>query len=92
MHKGCSICDQILELINPVSHTLLELVPTPFIWSPYSASLRFSILKLIDNDVMINLNDDLGLGDIEIEWIEGRATFYRSLGNNKWFNSLIDPY
>jgi len=59
-----------LELINPISHTLLELVFTPFISSPPSPSLESSLLKNVEKNMMINLNDDLGLVDIEIERVE----------------------
>ena len=82
-----------LELIDPLSHTSLELVPAPFICLAPSPSLKSSLLKPMDNDVMINLHYDLSLVGIKVERVEGRVNeFYRSLGNYKWFNSFIDPY
>ena len=60
-----------LELIDYVTHTSLELVPTRFICSPPSPFLKSSLIKPLDNDVITTLNDELSLVDIEIELVEG---------------------
>jgi len=55
------------ELIDLVPHTSLELVPSPFNDSPTSLSFESSLAKPMDDDVMTDLNDDLGLVDIKIK-------------------------
>jgi len=53
--------------------TSLELVPAPCTWSLPSSSVEYSLLKPIDDYVITDLTDDLGLMDIEKEQLEGRA-------------------
>jgi len=66
------------------------LVHAPITCSPLFPSLESSLVKPMDNDMMINLIDDLGLMDIEIKQVEGRINeFYRSLGSHKQFESLL---
>ena len=47
----------------------------------------------MDNYVITNLNDDLGLVDTEIEWQKGSVTkIDRFLGNYRGYNSFLDQY
>jgi len=81
------------ELIDLVAHTSCESGPAPCICSLPSPSLEYSLVKPIDDYVITDPNDDMGLVNIENNRFEGRVNeFYKSLGNYKWFNSLTDLY
>jgi len=56
-----------IEVVDLVSSTLLELIPTPFTCSSTSPPLDFSLVKTMNDDVITDLNDDLGIVDVEIE-------------------------
>ena len=56
-----------LEHVGIVSRILVESVHDPFTCSPPSLSLEYSLVKPMDNYVITNLHDDLGLMDTEIE-------------------------
>ena len=79
---------------------LLILYPQ-FTWvSPYSLylfttlpSLKYSLVKHIDDCVITDPNDNIGLVDIENNRLDERVNeFHRSLGNYKQFNSLTNSY
>jgi len=61
------------ELIGIVSRTLVELVLDPFIYSPPSLSLEYSLVKPLGNYVITNINNDLGLVDTEWNNLRGRS-------------------
>ena len=50
-----------------------ELVPSPFTCSASSSSLEFSFVKAMDDCVMANLNDNLGLTDVGKERLKVRV-------------------
>jgi len=70
------------ELIDLIAHTSCDSCLAPCTHSLPSSSLQYSLVKLIDDYVITNLNDDMGLVDIENNRPEGRVNeFCRSLGN-----------
>ena len=56
-----------LKFSSPIPHTLLELIPAPFTCSPPSPSLECSLVNTMDDYVINDLDDYLGLVDIEKE-------------------------
>jgi len=53
------------ELIDPIAHISCESIPIPFICSLPSPALEYSLMKPIDDYVITDPNDDIGLVDIE---------------------------
>ena len=81
------------NLIHLVSYSSLVLVPARFSCSTPSHSLEFSLVKPVEEYVITDLNDDIGLVDIENNRLDERVNeFHRSLGNYKQFNSLTNSY
>ena len=58
------------ELIDPIAHISCESIPIPFICSLPSPALEYSLMKPIDDYVITDPNDDIGLVDIEYNQLE----------------------
>jgi len=61
------------KLIDLVAYTSLELVPANFSCAPPSPRLESFVVKLMDDYVVIDPNDYIGLVDIENNKLDGRV-------------------
>jgi len=81
-----------------MTHTSLEFLPARVSCSLPSSSLEYSLVKPLDDYVITNPTNDLGLVDIEKEKLERRANEVtdpkddRSLGNYGGYNHSINSY
>jgi len=80
-----------LELINPLSHTSLELNCSLYLFAIFH-SLGYSLLKTMDCCVITNSNDDLDVVDILMQELQGNVSKCSRSLCSKWYSHSFECY